>query len=230
MAFGKRRTAEEAAVPAVAWANVHKFTISSMEKPTTPKRNRAVRGQRAVRVPRGGGNYRVYAPCAYLAPASRPAPPGSTGPRLYEDPEAQNLLCYLELSGEDNNEKRYSVRDGQGELIGAVRRIASSRRFLKHTWRIDQPGHPEIVGRNQWAAGSTKELAELAATKVVLTTFQIIADMGAEGGDQPPKPRTLEWKSDGKLVMTSEGSQLVTIKADWLDRRLAFAFALIGDA
>ncbi|MEV4924404.1 hypothetical protein [Streptomyces roseoverticillatus] len=229
MVFGKRRPVDEPAVPAVLWTDVHKFTIGSVERPVTSKRKRAVHGPRAVRVPRGGNDHRVYAPCAYLAPASRPAPAGITGPRLYEDEDAQKLLCYLEPSDETEGEKPYRVLDGHGQLIGTVRRLAPAKRFLKHTWRIEQPGRPQIVGRNQWAVSSTKELAELAATKVVLNTFQAIVDMGAEGGDQPSKPRTLEWKADGKLVMTSEGSELVTIKADWLDRRLAFAFALLGD-
>ncbi|WP_058042976.1 hypothetical protein [Streptomyces roseifaciens] len=119
------------------------------------------------------------------------------------------------------------VRDGQGLLIGAVRHVAPSKRFFKHTWRIDQPGQPEIAGRSERATSDPKELAGLGATKVVLAAFQAVADLGAEGGDQRSKPRTLEWKADGKLVMTSEGSQSVTIKADWLDRRLAFA--LLGD-
>ncbi|WP_058041248.1 hypothetical protein [Streptomyces roseifaciens] len=52
--------------------------------------------------------------------------------------------------------------------------------------------------------------------------FQAVTDLGAEGSDQPSKPRTPEWKADGKLAMTSEGSQSVTVKADWLRRRFAF--------
>ncbi|MFS8204865.1 hypothetical protein ACLVWQ_40105 [Streptomyces sp. CWNU-52B] len=53
--------------------------------------------------------------------------------------------------------------------------------------------------------------------------------MGAEGGDQRSKSRSLEWRAGDKVVMVSEGSEKVTVRADWLDRRLAFAFALVGD-
>lgn len=56
-----------------------------------------------------------------------------------------------------------------------------------------------------------------------------IGDLGGKDGDRRSGPRTLEWRANGKVVMVSEGSEKVSVRAGWLDRRLAFAFALVGD-
>ncbi|MEV8568670.1 hypothetical protein AB0436_24330 [Streptomyces sp. NPDC051322] len=231
MAFGKGRKVEEPPVEPVAWATVHKFVIDTAERPATPKRKKAVYGPRAVRVPQGGKDYRVNAPCAYLAPASRPASgPARSDLTLYEDPEAQRLLCSVDAPQEVNGERHHVVRDAQGEVIGTLRRIPPKRPF-RHTWRIDQPGHPEIVGRNEWVSGdSTKEVVGRAAVRMTIGLVAGLADIGGDvGGDQPSKPRTLEWRVEDKVVMVSEGSTEVTIRTEWVDRRLAFAFALVGD-
>ncbi|WP_431043787.1 hypothetical protein ACQUSR_19110 [Streptomyces sp. P1-3] len=225
---------EEAPVPAVEWARVREFTMGTVERPATAKRARPVRGPRAIRVPKGAGSSQVFAPCVYIAPPAPPAPAGAVEPCLFEDPESQRLLCYLVADGEveSEGERRFQVCDGQGQEIGTIRRIPSSKRMFKHTWRIHQPGQAEVVGRNQWASGDAKRIAERGAGKVFTDLLNSVASGGAEGGDQGSpirKSRTLEWWADGQLVMVSEGTKLVTIKAEWLDRRLAFAFALLGD-
>lgn len=51
--------------------------------------------------------------------------------------------------------------------------------------------------------------------------------VGDEGGDQPTKSRTLEWRTDAELVMISSTSIRITV--DWLDRRLSFAYALLAE-
>lgn len=230
MAFGKGKKVDEPPVEPVAWADVHKFVIGTAERPATPKRKKPVYGPRAVRVPRGGKDYPVNAPCAYLPPASRPdSGPSRDDLTLYEDPEAQRLLCYVDAPQEVDGERHHVVHDAQGQVIGTVRRVPPKRPF-RHTWRIDQPGHPEIVGRNEWASGdSTKEVVGRAAARVTIGLVASLADLGAEGGDQPSRPRTLEWRVEDKVVMVSEGSAQVSIRAEWIDRRLAFAFALVGD-
>ncbi|MET7936474.1 hypothetical protein [Streptomyces sp. NPDC005322] len=243
MAFDKDKAGQEPPVAAVDWVEVREFTVGSVERPITPKRKRAVRRARAVRVPKGGGGSRVYAPCAYCAPASVPVPPGISGPRLYEDENGQRLLCYIDAGGAESVEsaegtggaegaegdRRHHVRDGNGEIIGTIRRIAPSKRMFKHTWRIDQPGHPEIVGRNQWASGDARDIAGRGAGKFISGLMDSLASLDADSGDQAErKARTLEWRADGELVMTSQG-KTCTITADWLDRRLAFAFVLLGD-
>ncbi|MEU3959951.1 hypothetical protein AB0F42_09030 [Streptomyces buecherae] len=231
MAYGKGATGQEPALPPVDWANVGEFTIGGVERPITPHRKRAVRGPRAIRVPSGGKNYRVYAPCAYCAPPSAPTLPGVTGPCLYEDEAAERLLCSLNDVGESDGEHQHQVRDARGELIGSITRIPPSKRMFKHTWRIEQVGQPEIIGRNQWASGDTKDIVENGVSKVVFGALKsAVTSLGAEESDHhDSRERTLEWRAEGNVVMVSQGGKWVTIKAGWVDRRLAFAFALLGD-
>jgi hypothetical protein len=230
VAFGQQSGESDAAVPAepVAWATVREFVVSSVERPQTLKRKRAVRGPRAVRVSKGGADNRVLAPCAFLGTSDRTDLPSRPGLSLYEDVEAHHLLCYVDSPMNVDGEQHHVVRDRQDQVVGTIRRVPPKRPF-KHTWRIDQPGRPEIAGRNEWASGDVKEVTGRAAGKFVLGVVGAIADLGAEGGDQRSKPRSLEWRADDKVVMMSEGSEKVTIRADWIDRRLAFAFALVGD-
>ncbi|MEU9183951.1 hypothetical protein AB0D14_05160 [Streptomyces sp. NPDC048484] len=230
MAFGKQSGNSDAEVPVepVAWATVREFVIGSVERPLTPKRKRVVRGPRAVRVPKGGKDSRVLAPCAFLGRSDHAGLPSRPELTLYEDIEGRSLLCYVDSPKDVDGEQHHVVHDRQGQVIGTIRRVPPKRPF-KHTWRMDQPGHPEIAGRNEWASGDAKEVAGRAAGKFALGVVGAIANLGAEGGDQRSKPRSLEWRADDKVVMVSEGSEKVTVRADWLDRRLAFAFALVSD-
>ncbi|MER0241071.1 hypothetical protein AAHZ94_03345 [Streptomyces sp. HSW2009] len=231
MAFGKGADGKEPPVPAVDWKNVGEFTIGGVERPVAPHRKRSVRGPRAIRVPSGGKNYRVYAPCAYCAPAAASTPPGVTGPCLYEDEAGERLLCALDSAAETDGERQHRVIDAQGELIGTITRIPPTKRMFKHTWRMEQVGHPEIIGRNQWASGDTKDIVENGVSKVVFGALKsAVTSLGAEESDHSEsRERTLEWRSDGKVVMVSQGSKSVTVRVGWIDRRLAFAFALLGD-
>ncbi|MFD8120583.1 hypothetical protein ACH5AU_12870 [Streptomyces albidoflavus] len=49
-----------------------------------------------------------------------------------------------------------------------------------------------------------------------------------DGGDSSA-PRRLAWTAGDELVMEIQEHHPAHLHADWLDRRLAFAFALIGD-
>lgn len=244
MAFGRRRAredgdgvGEEAPVPAVEWARVREFTIGTVERPVTKKRARPVRGPRAIRVPKGAGESRVLAPCAYAARVEPPAPSSAMEPCLYEDPESQRLLCYLVAEEGEGGERCYRVYDAAGEGIGAVRRIPPSSKLFKHTWRIEQPGHPEIVGRNEWASGGVKQMADRAAGKVLTEALNSLPHIVPPGegstsgsGGSQRQSRKLEWWSGSELVMVSQSIKTLKVKADWLDRRLAFAFAVLGDS
>ncbi|WP_146075077.1 hypothetical protein [Streptomyces sp. Ru73] len=216
----------------VAWQTVWTFVIGSVERPETPRRKRTGWGPRAVRVPRGGRNDLVLAPCAYVGTAAGTGPDSATGPArpeltLYEDAAARRLLCYVEEPREADGERHHVVRDGRGEVLGTLRRLPPRRPF-KHTWRLDQPGRPEITGRNAWASGSAREVAGRAAGRLATALADGLFRPG-DGGDLPASPRTLEWRAADETVMVSEGSEKVSIRAEWLDRRLAFAFALVGD-
>jgi hypothetical protein len=228
VAFG-RQTAEEPPVEVVGWADVQTFVLSAVERPITVKRKRAVPGKPAVRVARGAKDLQVLAPCAFLGSAQAAGLPSRPEHTLYEDPAEQRLLCYVEPAADIDGEQRHVVRDAQGQIVGTLSRVPPKRRPLRHTWRIEQPGHPEIVGRNEWVSGDAKEIAGRMAGRLIGGVFSAIGDLGAEGGDQRSKSRSLEWRAEDKVVMVSEGSERVSVRAGWIDRRLAFAFALIGD-
>ncbi|MVO84809.1 hypothetical protein GPA10_08515 [Streptomyces sp. p1417] len=224
-------------MPPVEWARVREFTVGTVERPVTKKRARPVRGPRAIRVPSGAGQSKVFAPCAYTGRVAPPAPPSATEPCLYEDSASQRLLCYLIAEESGSGERCYHVHDTSGTEIGTVRRIPPAGRIFKHTWRIDQPGHPEIVGRNEWASGGVKRIADRAAGKALteaLSSLQHIIPVGEDathgGGRSQRQSRKLEWWSGGELVMVSQSIQALVVEADWLDRRLAFAFAVLGDS
>ncbi|WJV48393.1 hypothetical protein [Streptomyces flavofungini] len=230
LVFGKNRQVSDPPVPSVPWADVWEFAIGNEERPAGGQRKSPVLGLRAIRVPHGSGAQRVLAPCAYVPPEAPSASAPDAALRLYEDAEGRQLLCSLDSPEDVKGERRYPVRCGQGELIGTIRRISPLKHALKPTWRIEQPGHPEITNSAEWAKGGPKEIVQRGTGKLLLGALQAVADMGADGGDQPAKSRVLEWKADGELVMTSEGHHRFLIRAAWLDRRLAFAYALLRDS
>ncbi|WP_125263256.1 hypothetical protein [Streptomyces alboflavus] len=156
---------------------------------------------------------------------------------LYEDPESNRMLCYLVAEEAEGGERCHRVYDAAGEEIGAVRRIPPTSKLFKRTWRIEQPGHPEIVGRNEWASGGVKQMADRATGKVLteaLNGLSHIIPPGESGtsdsGGSQRQSRKLEWWSGGELVMVSHSIKMIKVQADWLDRRLAFAFAVLGDS
>lgn len=125
-------------------------------------------------------------------------------------------------------EHHHVVHDGQGQVIGTVKRIPPKRPF-RHTWRIEQPRHPEITGRNEWVSGGLKDVAGRAAERLLHGALDSLLS-GPDLSDRGRGPRSLQWRSGEEIVTTSEGGAHVRIRKEWLDRRLAFAFALIGDA
>ncbi|MFF4837282.1 hypothetical protein [Streptomyces sp. NPDC001315] len=222
MVFGRSKNVDEPPVPVVPWADAWEFALTDEERPVTLQRKRPVLGIRAVRVPHGGGAQKVNAPCAFLPPQG-----AADDLRLYEDAEGRRLLCSVDDPEEADGARHYRVRDGQGQVVGTVRRIPPLKHALKPTWRIEQPGRPEIVSSAEWAKGGVTEMVQKGAGKFLLGAVQAVADMGAEGGDQPAKSRALEWKADGELVLTSDADRRFLVRAEWLDRRLVFAYALL---
>ncbi|QKW32719.1 hypothetical protein HUT06_00625 [Actinomadura sp. NAK00032] len=212
----------------VGWEGVRKFRITSVERPVTTKRKRAVSGVRAVRTPQGGKNFLVYAPCAHFAPEGSEVPlPSSRNLTLFEDEAAQKLLCYVEPAKEVDGQLHHVVRDGDHAVIGVVRRVPPRRPF-RHTWRIDRPDLPEMVGRNAWASSGPGVASRVAVT-TMRVGMSVIDSLGSEGEGRGTTSRALEWWSGDDMVMESTGSEEVTIHNHLVDRRLAFAFALVGD-
>ncbi|WP_217140657.1 hypothetical protein [Streptomyces sp. AC627_RSS907] len=222
--FGRNKHEDELPVPIVPWVDAWEFSVSDEERPATEHRRRAVQGPRAIRVPQGGGLQRVNAPCAFFSPD---ATSEGSPQRLYKDPEGRRVLCSVGSPRNSDGTRQYGVRDAQGELVGHIRRVAPLKHALRPTWRIDQPGHPEMVSSAEWAKNGPSEMVQRGAGKLVLGVVQAISDLGAEGGDQPRKARVVEWRSGDELVMTSENDTRFLIRAAWLDRRLVFAYALL---
>ncbi|MGI5337815.1 hypothetical protein ACQEVS_10640 [Streptomyces sp. CA-181903] len=210
--------------PVLDWRDVTTFTVGGVERQDA-KGGRTVFGPTAVRVPRREGAGRVYPPCALVAA------PGAGASVLYEDREMRRVLCTVEREGggpDGRDERCYLVRDGEGLEVGRVRRVPPARRLLRHTWRVEQPGRPEVVGRNKWAALSRQDAAVHAVGKLVEGVVDSALSFGADGGDGPRRDRTLLWTAGGEEVMRSEGVDF-RVKSRWLDRRLAFAVAIVGD-
>ena len=197
----------------IDWRQVREFTLGTVVRPATRKRNRIEWGPKAIRVPQGSKDDRVFTPCAYVADG-----------RLSLDPDGSRTLCSVTATAENC----FEVRDERAGLIGTITRVPSGRPLLRPTWRIDQPGRPEIVGRTEWLSGQPKELAAKAAGRLFTGVLDVVFSAGDEGGDQATKERVLEWRAGDEIVMLSEGTKSVTVVADWLDRRLPFAYVLVA--
>ncbi|MER7247661.1 hypothetical protein [Kribbella sp. NPDC000426] len=193
------------------WEDVEEFTLGNISRPATRTQNRIEFGPNAIRAVQGPNDDRVLEPYAYVG-ADR---------SLYLDADLTRLLCRVEATGEHS----WAVHDGDRE-IGAITRLPSNRRLVRPNWRINQPGHPEIVGRTEWLSGSPGRLAAKAATRLIAGVLDGLTGIGDEGGDQPARSRTLEWRTADELVMISNSSIRITV--DWLDRRLPFAYTLLA--
>ncbi|MER7841358.1 hypothetical protein ABTY98_37120 [Streptomyces sp. NPDC096040] len=79
----------------------------------------------------------------------------------------------------------------------------------------------------EWAKDGATEMVQKGAGKFLLRAVQAVADMGAEGGDQPAKSGALEWKADDELVLTSDVDRRFLVRAAWLNRRLVFSCGLL---
>ncbi|MGW3494271.1 hypothetical protein [Streptomyces sp. NPDC001020] len=231
MVFGKRKAQEqEPPVPAADWRGVRRFTIGRTERSVIHGKKSQL-GRLAVRVPKQAKDVRTYAPCAYFRTDSPTNPVHE--PTLYEDVTAQRVLCSVDGPIDVGKEVHRTVRDGAGQVIGTIRRIPSSNKLVHHTWRIDQPGHPEIAGRNKWSLANNG--AKRLALRGLESTLNVILEAAADGDTPASEGRTLEWRTEDELVMVSKGipeidtSIDVSITVGWLDRRLAFAFAMIPD-
>ncbi|WP_434093651.1 hypothetical protein [Streptomyces albidoflavus] len=232
MAFGRGRSerAQSEAPPPppapaqVDWHDVRTFILGMVWRPHTPEQPGNKFGDRAIRVPMGTEEHPVNVPCAYAGSDEQTASrvPGAAF-TLYEDPAHERLLCSVMGPVEEGRTLSYEVRDAAGNPLGTLHRIAGNR-FTRHTWRIDQPGHPPVNGVGELASRSS---VGYRAAVVAMRLLDSLPE--AEGGKKPKKYRTLVWQAGEEEVMLSEASKKMTITADWLDRRLAFAFPLIGD-
>ncbi|WAC96771.1 hypothetical protein [Streptomyces sp. NA13] len=207
------------------WRDVTTFTIGSTERPPTKGYRRPVDGPTAIRVTDEDAYGPILRPCAYLG-----FPQNNTGGpdiahTLFTDPLHAHLLCSVSHRHEKDGIGHHVVRTAEGTRIGVIQRLPR-KGLRRHTWRIEQPGRPVVVGRSRWAAYSPRHFAGEAG--ISLANVALDSVLPGEGKDTAA-PRRLTWTADDELVMETQDRHPTHLHADWLDRRLAFAFALIGD-
>lgn len=197
------------------WESVREFTLGNVARPATRSGNPIEFGPNAIRARQGLNDDRVLEPYAYVGPDRS----------LYLDADLTQLLCAVEPTAENT----WLVRVAEDDVIGTITRIPSGRPLLRPNWRIEQPGRPVVTGRTEWLSGSPGRLAAKAASRLVVGVLDGLTGIGDDGGDQPARSRTLEWRTDSELVMISEAGTSIRIIADWLDRRLPFAYSLLAE-
>jgi hypothetical protein len=223
----------DAPLAPVPWEGVRAFRLGTKERPAPGWwRGQPVRGPLALRVRQGRGRASLFPPCAFV---HVPAVSGLTGPptagTVHADPGLTRLICSIDLPVPAGRGQRWTVRDAWGREIGAVRRVPG--RFLLHprSWRVEQPGHPVITGRTEWLTPNPlrllwKLLGGFWGVVLVVLSFALgEGDLDLDDDS----PRVLIWRTGFRTAAVSRGSWKFRVRAPWLDRRLLFAFAVIGD-
>lgn len=163
---------------------------------------------------------------------------GEVRDAFFADAACTALICRTIVVPTDGV-RRHHVVDPAGDVVGTIDRVPGRNRFVRHTWRLRQPGRPELSAgrvtlRRVRDAGITGAL--MVAVGYV-EEFVLPADGGGDSGGGYRGPRTLEWwTSDGepaqKALTSSEEcvpGMPWRVWVDWLDRRLVFAQMLLGD-
>lgn len=233
--LGRRKP--EPVVEAVPWAEVTRFSVTGLVRPSALRRKKLT-GQVAVRVAKMYEGVRYFAPSVLVTATEEETPSYA----LHDATRPDTLLCSLTP---EKRGARYRVVDAQGTQLGLVHRTPAAKRTVQHGWWLQQPGHADVVARYHWARGSAKEVAERGrdtvvrgAGKVVGSVVDSIVSLGAEdtaaGSSYIPKPIT--WLAEGDedpVVLTAgdvEGVTTYMPKAAWLDLRLAFALGVLREA
>jgi hypothetical protein len=229
MAFGRRKTAAEPAAPAAAaaaavvdWRGVREFQITTALRRGAKLRDKD-HGRLAVRVPvpAGEGEATPLVPCAFFSPKVALSVAAS---RAYTDESATRVLLAMEKNRHaEGGEEHHLVRDAAGAEIGLIRRIppAGPGPLGKHGWRMEQPGFPPLE--------AARHRPPRRHGRAFLTDALASAVGMEEGGAHVGQTRTLAWHAGDEHVMTSRADGPVVIEADWLDRRLAIAYAMLLD-
>ncbi|MFB6674107.1 hypothetical protein ACFCWG_17210 [Streptomyces sp. NPDC056390] len=230
MGFGRNRGANGPLVEPLAWEDVSWFVVTDIERAASFPR-KPVKGRLAVRVPTAVAGVRHFAPAAYVVGGGEDGGPHE----LYEAQGAQGLVCTVTAAGDG-----HVVTDAEGAELGHVHRTPAVKRTVRHGLWLRQPGRPDAVARYHWAKGSAKDIATRGkdgagrgAGALVGSVVDSVLSLGAEGGDRSgtrtAKPVT--WRAGEETVLTQgyvDGVKSYVPQAGWLDRRLAFALAVLG--
>ncbi len=230
--FGRKR--EDPQIAPVPWDTEGPFVIGDVVRPTA-FRQKGLSGRRAVRMSVTLDGVRYFAAAAYVERRV----PEVRSYQLYDARRAQELLCTIAPVSGGGGGERYEVRDQAGRELGLVFRTAAAKRAVQHGWWLRQPGHPDIVARYHWARGSAKDIAARGREAGVRGAGGLVAgvvdsvitgDTAADSRSsvRPTKPVT--WRADDMVALTAghtQGIKSYTPQASWLDRRLAFALAVL---
>ncbi|UNS96784.1 hypothetical protein MMF93_09870 [Streptomyces tubbatahanensis] len=229
--FGRKK--EDPPVLPVRWDTEGGFTVGEVVRPSAPRRKKLI-GRRAVRMPVTLDGARYFAAAAFIEQRD----PEVRSYELYDATETGELLCTVASASGGRNGERYQVRDQAGRELGLVCRTPAAKRAVQHGWWLRQPGHPDVVARYHWAKGSARQIAARGRDAAVrgasgLATSVVDSVLYGDAADdtstaRPRKPVT--WHADEEAVLTAgdtQGSTLYVPQARWLERRLAFALAVL---
>ncbi|MEU3501378.1 hypothetical protein ABZ726_11575 [Streptomyces hundungensis] len=233
MVFGRKAEAEPPSFDPVHWDSVSKFTIGTASRPTAPRG--AGPGPLAVRVEKRAAGAAHLVPSVFVALPAPGEPAATSGFRLYEDEAGRRLLCSVtpDAEADKDGSRRHRVQDDQGRTIGSVVRGPAAKRAVQHPWWLEQPDHPEVVARYHWAKGSAGQVLGRTVGKALGSVVGSVVGLGGDDSNTTrgtAKPVT--WKSGEQVAMTSaftEGRTWYLAQASWLDRRLAFALAVLRE-
>ncbi|WP_431033261.1 hypothetical protein ACQYWQ_08050 [Streptomyces sp. P6-2-1] len=230
--FGKKKT-DPPVVP-VRWDTEGGFVVGEVVR-LSARRKKGLVGRRAVRMPVTLDGERYFAPAAFVVQRD----PEARSYELHDATEAEGPLCTVEPASGGRGGERYQVRDRAGQELGTVFRTPAAKRAVQHGWWLRQPGHPDVIARYHWAKGTAREIAGRGADAAVRGAGSLAGSFvdslvyGDSAGPRdssaaPAKPVT--WRADDEVALTAghtQGLRIYVPRASWLDRRLAFALAVL---
>jgi hypothetical protein len=237
MAFGKNRRDEP--FEAVHWDEITQFTVGRMMRRTI-RRSKRGEGAHAVRFMRTRGGDEYMVPGVYIVPVEPAGPLSKGGFRLFEDEDSRQLLCTVLPESSD----RFRVTDATGGELGSVRRSPVTKRLTQQSLWMEQPGHPAIVAPRNWVRGGPGAALGRGVGHVLDGVVDSLLSFGSdEATDSGADLKPVVWAVGaegtdgeyGQAVLTfprsTDGKRWYFVKRDgWLDKRLAFALAVLRES
>ncbi|WP_330261061.1 hypothetical protein [Streptomyces sp. NBC_00539] len=241
MAFGKNR--QDAPFEAVHWDEITQFTVGRMMRRTVRKSKRG-EGPHAVRFMRARGGDEYMVPGVYIVPAEPAGPLAKGGFRLFEDEGGRQLLCTVLPDRSD----RFRVTDATGRELGSVHRTPTAKRLTQQSLWMEQPGHPAIVAPRNWARGGPGAALGRGVGRVLGGVVDSLLSFGSDEAGSGADLKPVVWVAGaegtegegaageyGQAVLTfprsTEGKRWYFVERDgWLDKRLAFALAVLRES
>ncbi|WP_395297775.1 hypothetical protein ACF9IK_33230 [Kitasatospora hibisci] len=239
MAFGRNRRDEP--FEAVHWDEITQFTVGRMTRHTVRKSKRG-EGAHAVRFMRKRGGDEYMVPGVYIVPVEPAGPLSKGGFRLFEGEGNRQLLCTVLPDRSD----RYPVTDATGREFGAVRRTPVAKRLAQHGLWMEQHGHPAVVAPRNWARGGPGAALGRGVGHVLDGVVDSLLSFGSdEASDSGANLKPVVWavgaeaeeadREYGEAVLTfprsTDSRRWYFVERDgWLDKRLAFALAVLRES